>query len=995
MKLGKRQRERVRSIVLRDIERANDYYEQKVEPILRERYDVYEASKDYYEKKFPKLSKQTDLVSYDMWSTVQWAIPPIMSAFFGGDEIVNIVGREAEDAKSGEQMKKLIQYQILKQNTGFVTFKHWCEDAMALELGVLKCFWKRETETEEHEEVLPPYRLEELMADQEIQIVNVSEPDTFGDVLVKYSISRVVENRPVLEMVRPVDIRWSPGARTLHDANFVAQRKVVTADHLRRMAAKGVYEKKGVEAAIEDAEDITYSTLELRMNPELEDGDDTSGDSARSNMVLYECYTKIDADQDGLLEDLIVTVCGGEILRVSENHYGRIPFFELSPNKDPYKVYPTLGFSEVVGELQHLKTALIRQVTVNLALNNEPRTYVDDVKVNLDDLVENRQFVRVHGNPTQAIHSQAIQPIASWTMPFFEYIETLLEQWIGRTRYNQGLDARSLNKMLALDTPIPLIDGTVKLNGDIVEGDIIVGSNGKGTKVLKAHPIQMPERAFEIEFQTGDVIKAGGEHRWTVQMKDRSGRLSGRWEKLPTERIYDLMRTGHKAYIPRVERPDFTEKDLPIDPYVLGLWLGDGHSHTNRFTTKDPEVAAAFEKWSRQFYKGGIEECASQNSGKAVTYQLLNTPFRKMAKDLSIMRDSRYDDMKDNRKHIPDLYLRGSFDQRVALLRGLMDTDGCIDRNGNAIFCNSEPALVETFMRLVESFGCKASVNWRTLHDPKFKNPRPHAHVIFSVPFCPVSLPAKVSRWRTSEKFWEKQRIVSIKEIPIEPMRCLTVAAEDELYCCGRKMTLTSNTASGMNMIMKASTQRIGQIIRTFAETGVGDLFRFLIKLNQKYITQDQVIRLMNEPIRISLDDLNGTLDIDVNIEVGLGEKQQTIQNLQLFLGMLFPQGQSMGVLNPSHWARAARKILTESGIRNVDDYVPTPEELEQKAQQQMMQQMMGGMPGGGLQGGPPPMGGQPQQGGPMERGNPPRGGGNPLQGLPPELAGIASQKFG
>lgn len=646
MKLGKKQRDRVRSIVLRDIERANDYYEQKVEPILNGRYDVYEASKEFYSSKFPKLSEQTDLVSYDMWSTVQWAIPPILSAFFGGDEIVNIVGREAEDAKSGEQMKKLIQYQILKQNAGFVTFKHWCEDAMALELGVLKCYWKRETETEEHEEILPPYRLEEMMADQEIQIVNVSEPDTFGDVLVKYTISRVVENRPVLEMVRPVDIRWSPGARTLQESNFVAQRKVVTADHLRRMAAKGMYEKKAVEAAIEDSEDITYSQLELRLNPELEDGDDTSGDTARANLVLYECYTKIDADQDGLLEDLIITICGGELLRVSENHYGRIPFFELSPNKDPYKVYPTLGFSEVVGELQHLKTALIRQVTVNLALNNEPKTYVDDVKVNIDDLIENRQFVRVHGNPGQAVHSQGVQPIASWTMPFFEYIETLLEQWIGRTRYNQGLDARSLNK-----------------------------------------------------------------------------------------------------------------------------------------------------------------------------------------------------------------------------------------------------------------------------------------------------------------------------------------------------------TASGMNMIMKASTQRIGQIIRTFAETGVGDLFRFLIKLNQKYITQDQVIRLMNEPIRISLDDLNGTLDIDVNIEVGLGEKQQTIQNLQLFLGMLFPQGQNLGVLNPTHWARAARKILSESGIRNVDDYVPSPEQVEQEQQQRMemrqMQQMMGGM-----QGGRPEEPRPQQQRGPMGGGNPQRGGGNPLQGLPPELAGIASQNF-
>ena len=990
MKLSKKQRAMVLNITLADINRADDFYESKVEPLLQERQKVYTASKEYYRQKFPKLSEQSDIVSYDMWSTVQWAKAPILSAFFGGDEIVNIVGREAEDADRGVKMKKLIEFQLLKQNSGFVKFGQWIDDAMALEIGVVKAWWKRETEEDERTELLPPYRLEEMASDPKIEIVSVSDPDEFGDLVVKYKVVTVTVNQPVVELVRPTDLRWTPGARTLEEANFVAQKKVVTADHLRRMANQGTYDRKAVVAAIDAGDDPDYSIIDIDINPELEDKDD-SEDPARRRLELYECYTKIDVDEDGLLEDVIATVCGGQLLRVTENHYGQIPFFVLSPNKDPYKVIPDLGFSEVIGELQHLKTAMLRQVVVNLALNNQPRNYVDDVKVNMDDLLGDRQYVRVHGNPNQAIYTQAIQPIAAWTMPFFEYIETLLEQWTGRTRYNQGLDAKSLNKMLALDTPIPLIDGTVKLNGDIVEGDIVVGSNGKGTKVLKAHPIQMPERAFEIEFQTGDVIKAGGEHRWTVQMKDRSGRLSGRWEKLPTERIYDLIRTGHKAYIPRVERPDFTEKDLPIDPYVLGLWLGDGHSHTNRFTTKDPEVVAAFEKWSRQFYKGGIEECASQNSGRAATYQLLNTPFRKMAKDLGIMRDSRYDDMKDNRKHIPDLYLRGSFDQRVALLRGLMDTDGCIDKNGNAIFCNSEPALVETFMRLVESFGCKASVNWRTLHDTKFKNPRPHAHVIFSVPFCPVSLPAKVSRWRTSEKFWEKQRIVSIKEIPIEPMRCLTVAAEDELYCCGRKMTLTSNTASGMNMIMKASTQRLGQIIRQFAETGVGELYRFLIKLNQKYITQDQVIRLMNEPIEISLDDLSGRLDIDVNIDIGIGEKQQTIQNLQLFLGMLFPQGQAMGVLTPREWINAARKIMSESGIRNINDYVPSPEQYEQKQQQQVMQrQMMGPM--GPMNGGGPD---GPVPGGTAPGGNPAGPGGGMLKGMPPALAGIASQQFG
>ena len=657
MKLSKKERARVLSITLSDIEKADAFFEEKIEPMLSARHDVYVASKEMYEKKFPKLSKQTDMVSYDMWSTVQWAKAPILSSFFGGDEIVTIVGREAEDAHTGEQMKKLIHYQILKQNAGFVKFGQWVEDAFALELGVMKCYWKREKETADKEELLPLYRIDEMMQDDNIEIVSIGEEDEFGDLPVKYKVSKIIENRPVMELVRPLDMRWTPGARTLLEADFVAQRKIVNADHLNRMAKQKVYDPKAVALAVESAGDVVYSEMDLRLNPELDD-DVENGESARAHLPLYECYSKVDIDGDGILEDVIITVCGGELLRVEENHYGRIPFFDLSPNKDPYKVLPDLGFSEVIGELQHLKTAMIRQVVVNLALNNEPKSFVDDVKVNMDDLTQNRQYVRVHGNPNQAVYAQTIQPIAAWTMPFFEYIETLLEQWIGRTRYNQGLDTQSLNK-----------------------------------------------------------------------------------------------------------------------------------------------------------------------------------------------------------------------------------------------------------------------------------------------------------------------------------------------------------TATGMTMIMKASTQRLGQIIRQFAETGIGDLYRFLIKLNQKYITQDQVIRLMNEPIRISLDDLSGEMDIDVNIDIGIGEKQSTIQNLQLFLGMLFPQGQAMGVLNQTHWAKAARKILTESGVREVDEYVPSPEQVQQKMQerqqQQMMmqgggglppeiQQMMGGGGGGGqLERGPSGQGGA-AQGGPASGSS-----GGSLKGLPPALAGIASRNFG
>ena len=78
-------------------------------------------------------------------------------------------------------------------------------------------------------------------------------------------------------------------------------------------------------------------------------------------------------------------------------------------------------------------------------------------------------------------------------LTMIELADSMLQKHTGVTSYNQGLDADSLNKMLALDTPIPMADGTVKLNKDVVAGDMVIGSDGKPTQVLKAHPVQMPE----------------------------------------------------------------------------------------------------------------------------------------------------------------------------------------------------------------------------------------------------------------------------------------------------------------------------------------------------------------------------------------------------------------------------------------------------------------------------------------------------------------------
>ena len=166
-------RERVKKSVLADIERANAFYQGKIEPTLRTRHQLYEADRAYYQGRFPVVSEQSDFVSYDFWSMVQWAIPAVMNSFFGGDDAVVIVGRSAEDVPRAEVLKKLIDYQIMTKNKGFLLLWDWFSDAFQYNLGAVKVWWKRRMEWgQERMEVVPIDRAQQIMADPWCQVLS-------------------------------------------------------------------------------------------------------------------------------------------------------------------------------------------------------------------------------------------------------------------------------------------------------------------------------------------------------------------------------------------------------------------------------------------------------------------------------------------------------------------------------------------------------------------------------------------------------------------------------------------------------------------------------------------------------------------------------------------------------------------------------------------------------------------------------------------------------
>lgn len=438
-------KELILSKVQRDIQQAENYYQTYIEPKVLERYKRYNADKDYYREKFPRLSERSTVTSTDIADTVEWALPSLIRIFFGTDEIISVKGRTVEDDQQAEVMQKLINFQIQRLNPGFMVFYRWFKDALITGLGIVKCYWDRQWDERKFKQVVGYDELQVAEKDPSVEILSVEDLGN-GLFNVEFIHKKLKKNQPVLENVPASEFIFNPDATKIKDSPFVAHRKLVTVDYLRRKAKDGWYDKEAVERAVEVAgSDTQNSIIEQYLKPFAVQEQAGETDKARQKLLLYECYTQYDVNDDGLLEPVIVTVANNQVLRVVENIYGRPPFFVISPILEPYQVWGK-GFADVLADIQDIKTALIRQIIVNIGLTNDPKVFINEQKVNVDDLIDDAAFIRVDGTPNDAIVPLPVRPLAPWTFNFLEYWEGLKENRTGITRYNQGLDGKSLNK---------------------------------------------------------------------------------------------------------------------------------------------------------------------------------------------------------------------------------------------------------------------------------------------------------------------------------------------------------------------------------------------------------------------------------------------------------------------------------------------------------------------------------------------------------------------
>ncbi|TWG23520.1 phosphate starvation-inducible PhoH-like protein [Actinoplanes teichomyceticus] len=364
--------------------------------------------------------------------------------------------------------------------------------------------------------------------------------------------------------------------------------------------------------------------------------------------------------------------------------------------------------------------------------------------------------------------------------------------------------------------------------GELTVGDLVVGSNGRPTPVLGVYP-QGRKPVYRVTTQDGASTLACGEHLWTVQTPD--DRSHGRGARVvQTQDMIGRLRRGHvhRFELPLVEPVEFPEQDVPVDPYALGLLLGDGSlttTTTPAFRTADPEPAGAPEaalpdvELVRKDEADYVPRHVDGRRGGVIVADPMTTALRVLG--LAGTRSPT--------RFVPDAYLWNTAATRLAVLQGLLDSDGGpVPQRGRTCriqYTTCSERLRDDVVFLVRSLGGVA--HWRRRpaegRKPGLANGRP-------VPYrndafvLDIRLPEAVQPFRLARKQElyaqsgggrPMRFIESIEPEGETETVCIQVAAEDSLYVTD-DLIVTHNTLNDAFIILDEAQNTTPEQMKMF-----------------------------------------------------------------------------------------------------------------------------------------------------------------------------------
>jgi phosphate starvation-inducible protein PhoH and related proteins len=367
--------------------------------------------------------------------------------------------------------------------------------------------------------------------------------------------------------------------------------------------------------------------------------------------------------------------------------------------------------------------------------------------------------------------------------------------------------------------------------GSLEVGDYVIGSNGKPTQVLEIFP-QGEKDAYRVTMTDGSSTLCCEEHLWTV-MAASDKRRGKPARTLETREMIGNLKSAHqyRYELPMLSEPlEFAAREIPLDPYALGLLLGDGcitGKNTPSFASNDPELVIALEKALiplevQPVFKGKYDytlKYAKGGRGGVIVQNPLTLALRAL----------KLEGTRSSSKFIPEVYLNNTSDVRLAVLQGLLDTDGnaCTQtgRTCRVQYVTTSKKLRDDVINLVRSLGGVAYTRTRVAEGRKPGHAQgcdiPYRSDAFVLE---IRLPQGMKPFRLERKAVQvsdhgadrpMRFISSIEAEGREAMQCIRVSANDHLYLTDDYI-LTHNTLNDAFIILDEAQNTTPEQMKMF-----------------------------------------------------------------------------------------------------------------------------------------------------------------------------------
>jgi len=422
-----------------------------------------------------EIEGRSQVISTDVADTIEQIMPNLMRVFTANDQYVRFAARTAEDVERAEQITDYCNYIINHDNEGYKVLYNWFKDALLFRLGVVKYYYEeKEDVTEEEYENLSEIELAALMSNPDYELVGtISETvnaymvdeETGEEVPLESSFSVTVKVKRKSGRIRiinipPEEFLVNRRAVDLDEAHFVAHRTSMTVSDLVAMG----YDRETVErhagtgsdVDLDEERSVRYQDLEANTGID-------AADPTLAEVVYYECYMKVDVDDDGIAElRRIVAIGEGGTEIISNEPFDHIPFAVVSPILMPHRL---IGRSiyDMTQDLQVIKSTLMRQYLDSVYTSTLPRIAAVEGMVNFDDLLDGTAGGVIRVRQSGMIQPIQGNPVGNEIQPLLGYLDSVKEQRTGMSKASQGLDANALQSTTASAISATVRGAQVKL----------------------------------------------------------------------------------------------------------------------------------------------------------------------------------------------------------------------------------------------------------------------------------------------------------------------------------------------------------------------------------------------------------------------------------------------------------------------------------------------------------------------------------------------------